>query len=194
MKSGCFRAALGLAVLLATVAPNVVHAQHLDDSAGLSAGEAAGLAAAAVTLPAGHRPLFLIPYMKSHSGTPDPSATIISLTNVNGATACPTSVAWNIGFGGTSCVTTLNLAGGGAVGDTGEHCSRNVPGDVATCNATCAPGLGFIEGKAIVGTTIACVNRIAVDARLYHLQVNDGPTTAIADLKAVRLPLGNKGD
>ena len=105
---------------------------------------------------------------------------------------------WRFGFGGTACTTTLNLAGGVAatnlIGDTGEHCSRGVPFAVAVCNATCAPGLAAIEGKAVVGTRPACVNRLAVDARLYHLGANDVPTNAVADLKVARLPQGNKGD
>ena len=194
MKTRSLLTALGLFALLTGVGSEKAHAQIADDGAGLSATDPSETATSAVSLPAGHVAVFLIPYMKSHSGTPDPSATVISLTNVGGTTACATSVAWNIGFGSTSCTTILSLAGGVKVGDTGEHCSRTVPGDVASCNATCSPGLGFIEGKAIVGTTSACVNRIAVDARLYHLQVNDGPTTGVASLKVVRLPYGNKGD
>jgi len=187
MRRGYLLVALGLTVALAGVTPDVARAQVADDVNGHG-----GVAAA---LAPGHVAVFLVPYLKSHSGTADPSATVISISNVGGATACPTSVDWKIGFGGTSCTTTLTLNGGLPVGDTGEHCSRGVPGDVASCNATCAPALGFIEGKAVIGTTPACVNRIAVDARLYHLGANgDVPTNAIADLKVVRLPLGNKGD
>ena len=194
MKTGSLLATLGLSAMLIGVAPEWTHAQITGDGSGLSAADPSEVTTAAVTLPAGHVAVFLIPYMRSHAGTADPSATIISLTNVAGTTACPTSVAWALGFGGTSCTTTLSLAGGGKVGDTGEHCSRSVPGDVAVCNATCSPGLAFAEGKAVVGTTSTCVNRIAVDARLHHMSVNDGPTTAIGSLKVVRLPYGNKGD
>jgi len=185
MKSGSLLAILGLTLAIAA-GPQVARAQEADDSH--------GSARIGSALAPGHVAVFLVPYLKSHAGTADPSATIISVSNVGGVTACPTSVDWKIGFGGTSCTTTLNLAGGLPVGDTGEHCSRNVPGDVATCNSTCVGGLNFIEGKAVIGTTPACVNRIAVDARLYHLGPNDVPTNAIADLKVVRLPLGNKGD
>jgi len=77
---------------------------------------------------------------------------------------------------------------------TGEHCSRAVPSDVASCNTTCFPELLGSEGKAVIATTSGCVNRIAVDARLYQLGANDGPTNAVADLKVIRLPLGNKGE
>jgi len=186
MKSGKLLAVLGLTLALAVVKTDAVRAQSGDDSP--------GEARVGPALAPGHVAVYLVPYLKSHSGTPEPSATVISLSNVGGVTACPTSVDWKVGFGGTACTTTLTLAGGLPVGDTGEHCSRGVPGDVATCNATCVAGLGFIEGKAVVGTTPACVNRIAVDARLYYFGAGDVPTHAATDLKVIRLPLGNKGD
>lgn len=195
MKRAHLVAILGLTLMLSAVTPSAVLAQADVDSRSPHPLQPA----AAASLPVGHIAVFLIPYMSSQTGSPsDRTATIVSITNVGGTTACPTSVDWRLGFGGAACTTTLNLSGGAVatnnIGATGEHCSRSVPGAVAACNATCAPDLTGIEGKAVVGTTSACVNRIAVDARLYHLGPGDVPTNAVADLKVVRLPQNNKGD
>ena len=195
----------GLALSLLGVMPDDVRAQREDGSfeepeASAPKEHSSALGASALSaLPAGHYPVFLVPYMRSATpGTNEWVATVISITNVGGTTSCPTSVDWRVGVGTSSlCTTTLNLGGGTAasnnIGQTAEHCSRFAP-NLASCYATCNPQLTADEGKVVIGTTSACLNRLAVDARLHQFASNDAETRAIVALKVIRLPYGNKGE
>ena len=143
-------------------------------------------------LPAGHVARYRLTYMTSQansSGTR--TATVISITNHSGV-SCSTSVDWRFGFGGVSCTTALTLG----PGQTGEHCSRPLPGAIASCNATCAPALNLIEGSAIVGSrNIAGCGLIAVDGRVYTtVGSTDSAVTSATNPHVVRIGAGNAGD
>lgn len=157
------------------------------------AGENVGLPAEVIDpeLPANHFPLYRVTYMSSQTATANRSATVISITN-NSFVTCGTSVDWRIGFGGTACTTTLVLG----PGQTGEHCTRPLPGAVSACNATCSPTLTNTEGSAIVGipATSGCAN-IAVSGRTYYTTgINDTGVAAVTDAKVVKIRNGNIGD
>lgn len=165
------------------------------DNVGLApdAGENAGLPADVIApeLPAGQAALYRITYMSSQTGTANRTSTVISITN-NSTVTCGTGVDWRIGLGGIACTTSVLLG----PGQTGEHCSRNLPFAVSACNATCSPILTNAEGSAIVGvsTTTGCAN-IAVSARTYHTTgTGDTGVAAVTDAKVVRIRNGNIGD
>lgn len=158
------------------------------------AADGKGLAASsAPRLPGGTLARYRVTYLNSQAPTSGiRSATIVSITN-NSFNTCTTGVDWRVGFGGLACTTSLVLG----PGQTGEHCSRNVPGTISICNSVCPGATGlFAEGSAIVGSTTAppC-DRIQVSARtVYTTGANDENLTAITDAKIVKLPLGNIGD
>jgi hypothetical protein len=130
--------------------------------------------------------------MNSQTTAAARSSTVISITNQSAGATCATSVDWRIGFGGVACTTTLVLG----PGQTGEHCSRPLPGAIAVCNATCAPALTNSEGSAIIGSqNITGCNFIAVDGRIYHTTgTADGAVAAITNPHVVRITTGNAGD
>ena len=148
--------------------------------------------AAAPELPAGHVPRYRLTYMTSQSLTAIRSATVVSITNQSGAT-CVTSVDWRFGLGGgAACTTTLSLG----PAQTGEHCSRPLPDEIANCNATCSPALTAIEGNAVIGSrNIAGCDRIAVDARIYYTTgATDTAVSAVSHPNIVKRGVGNIGD
>ena len=147
--------------------------------------------AAAPQLPAGHVARYRLTYMKSSTTTAIRSATVVSITNQSQGT-CVTSVDWRFGFGSATCTTTLSLGRG----QTGEHCSRPLPGAIATCNATCSPALDSIEGNAAIGSNnVTDCDRIGVDARLYYTTgTNDTAVSAVSNPNIVKRGLGNNGD
>src|SRR5262249_38053543 len=136
-------------------------------------------------------PVFLVPYWRSEPGI----STVVSITNL-GTTPCLTTVDWRNGLNGeVQCRTSLTIAGGTPVGSALEHCTR---GTFVLCDSTCDQSgvFGFRgEGNAVVGTESRCKNKIAVDARAYYERSTEfEDITAVADLKVIRLPSGNKGD
>jgi len=147
-------------------------------------------------------PVFLISFAASDvisAPAVNQQATVLSLTNVGGAASCRVSVEWRFGIDGLACTTMSTLEGGNAasdfVGDSRDHCTRSLPETIVRCNVVCDPPLDFYEGKAVVSTVPPCVDRIAVDARLYHTTgENDQQVTGIADVKVIRLFTGNFGD
>lgn len=146
---------------------------------------------ATIQLPAGHVARYRLTYMNSQTATANRSSTVISITNQSGR-SCVTSVDWRVGFGGVACTTTLLLG----PNQSGEHCSRPLPGAVAACNATCAPALTFTEGNAVIGSqNLAGCQLIAVDGRIYHtVGSTDGGVAAVTNPHVVRFGAGNAGD
>jgi hypothetical protein len=60
------------------------------------------------------------------------------------------------------------------------------------CNATCGPDFR-LEGAAIVRAEASCKAKLAVDARVYYFVLGES-VTGVADLKVIKLPMGNKGE
>jgi hypothetical protein len=155
-------------------------------------GDDVGPASASV---APQRPLdniarYRVTYVKSDATTVIRSATVVSITN-NSPTTCDTLVEWGTGFGEHVCTTKFTLGHG----RTGNQCSRDIPSDIATCNAACSSTLTF-EGNAVVDSTnlTPCAN-IAVSARTYYTSGStDDAVTAATDAKIVRINQGNRGD
>lgn len=177
---------LTVAAVAALATPSIAIAQQAD-------GGTPAVTSSATRLPAGTLARYRVTYMNSQAPTTGiRSSTIVSITN-NSFNTCTTGVDWRVGFGGLACTTTLVLG----PGQTGEHCSRNVPGTISVCNAICPGASGlFAEGNAVVGSTVAppC-DRIQVSARtVYTTGTDDGNLTAITDAKVVKMPLGNIGD
>ena len=147
-------------------------------------------------------PVFLISFAASDTVSApnvNQQATVLSLTHVGGDASCRVWVEWRLGSSTLACTTTSMLEGGSAenkfVGSSRDHCTRALPDAIVDCNEVCEPGLESYEGKAIVSTTAPCLDRIAVDARLYHTTgENDQQVTGIADVKVIRLFTGNLGD
>jgi len=147
-------------------------------------------------LPTGHVKRFVVGYMLSYAPSVPTiiprSATVISITNQSAST-CSTSVDWKTGFGATNSATTVLVLG---PRQTGEHCSRPLPMQVVSCNATANPALNGQEGNATVGSASvpsACVN-IAVDARVYYFRGQDYDVAAVVDVKVIKGSVTNKGD
>jgi len=136
-------------------------------------------------------PVFLVPYWRSEPGI----STVVSITNL-GTTPCLTTVDWRNGIdGAVRCRTSLTIGGGTPVGDALDHCTRDT---FVLCDSECDQSgvFGFRgEGNAVIGTESRCKNKIAVDARAYYETSTEfQDITAVADLKVIRLPSGNKGD
>src|SRR5262245_46898526 len=143
---------------------------------------------AVIVFPPPTYPVYVVPYMRGGDG----SATVVTVTNVGTAT-CTTAVDWKVGVGGVACTTYLTVHGGVPIGDALDHCTNP---NVVGCNATCAqPGpFGFrVEGAAVVRTEAHCRGTVAVDARIYYFDT-EFQVSGVADLKLVKLPLGNKGE
>ena len=134
-------------------------------------------------------PVWLVTFMKSTTGGGIQACTVISVTN-QGTKSCPTSVDFLLGTGSLVCTTTRTVE----PGETWEHCSRDVKSGIVTCNAACSPGLTFDEGRAIVRTTSACKQKIAVYPRVYYTSGGDGSVQAIADVNVVKIDKANAGD
>lgn len=76
-----------------------------------------------------------------------------------------------------------------------SSCTR---GTFVLCDSTCDQSGVFGlrgEGNAVVGTEPRCKNKIAVDARAYYQDSTEfEDVSAVAALRVVKLPAGNKGD
>ena len=165
--------------------PTEVLAQQADDSAGVVT-----LGAAATTAPR-----YTVTYMNSQTGGTIDSATVVSVTN-GGTEICDVVVNFYKGFapGTPVCTATyLNLN----PRETADFCSRSLPGQITTCNATCSPGLTSDEGKAVVysevESTLQC-KKIAVSGRVYYNSDGDTAVQGITDSYIVKYGTANKGD
>lgn len=147
--------------------------------------------AAAVTEGSQTAPVFVVPYWRSEPGI----STVVSITNL-GTTPCLTTVdRMNGTSGAIQCRTSLTIGGGTPVGQALDHCTR---GTFVLCDSTCDQSgvFGFRgEGNAVIGTEPRCKNKIAVDARTYYQDSTEfEDVSAVAALRVVKLPAGNKGD
>jgi hypothetical protein len=169
----------------------------------LIAGWAAG-PTAAVAMPAGHLPVYLIPFTKSVVPLVAPFnalvATVITITRVSGTLACDVSVDWRDDAGTFIMATTISTltppsATSQGVGGGDTHCSNAAfSSDVVGCDTY--TGLTSYQGKAVVGVKAPCnVNNVAVDARLIYFDFSTAAVVAAHSLKVLRPHnLGNKGD
>lgn len=179
-------ALFSLALVSVGLPPQAARAQAPDGSRVRS--ESVGVAP---ELAVGHVARYRVTYTTSQTSAANRTSSVVSITNKSGVT-CSTSVDWRIGFAGLACTTVLTLG----PGQTGEHCSRPLPGAVSVCNRTCAVPLTTYEGSGIVGsnTVVGCQN-IAVSARTYHTTGStDSAVAAATDAKVVRIGVGNSGD
>ena len=134
-------------------------------------------------------PVWLVPFMTSTAVGSINATTVITLSN-QGTAFCSTVVEFRNASDSLACTTTIGLG----PGQTLEHCSRGLPPQIVGCNATCSPQLVYNEGKAIVGMSSKCKSKIAVDARVYHTDGNDGTVQAIAPVKVIKIGKSNTGD
>lgn len=182
-------AAAAIAVLLPFSTASYVHAESSDGSTGVE-GSASELAP-------GTSARFRVGYILSDTSSTPRSATVVTVVN-EATVPCTISVDWRKGFsatgiGGVICTTTFV---GLARGQSAEFCSRSLPGQVSTCNSTCAPGLTFDEGNAVVGsTTGAACAKITVGARTYYFSnAADTAIAAITDPAIAKFGTGTIGD
>lgn len=108
---------------------------------------------------------YLVTYASSITKVPR-TASAITLVNDAGAD-CAVTVDFFTGFAPTTpaCSLTAVIPGGFAY----DFCTRDLPVNITTCNATCAAPLIYFEGKAVIYTdsSPAC-RKIAVNARQYY--------------------------
>lgn len=148
-----------------------------------------GFAGASAEYPA-TTPVYVVPFMAGDYY----QDTVITIANLD-QRECDTVVEWKIGHGTFTCPTRLRLAGGSPVGDALTHCFRRTTGLPVSCATWCDLPNPRLEGAAIIRTSAACRNKIAVDARHYTFAYDEsGVVTGVTELKVVKLPGGNKGD
>jgi hypothetical protein len=133
-------------------------------------------------------PRYLVTYMNSQTRNKIRSATVVSVTNqAKQPNRVVVSYYWGLGN---------SVAGSSAFsippGWTIDFCTRNLPGEITTCNSVPKPELTFNEGRAIVSSTLS---GIAVSARVYYTSgKGDEELLAITDSKIVNFGEGNNGD
>ena len=135
-------------------------------------------------------PRYLVTFMRSQTGVPIRSATIVSVTNQSPKPNLVT-VSWFRGFTDNSSpvgITSMIIPPDFQV----DFGSRNLPGDLTVVNAIPSPELTFDEGRAIVSSQLP---EIGVSVRLYYTSGdNDEQLLAISDSKVVVFGQGNHGD
>lgn len=142
----------------------------------------------AVALPA--TPRYLVTFMRSQTGVPIRSATVVSITNQSPKPNLVT-VSWFLGFSSNSSPvgTASMIIPPDFEVDFG---SRDLPGELTVVNVIPSPELTFDEGRAIVSSWLP---EIAVSARLYYTSGDsDEQLLAITDSKVVVFGQGNHGD
>ena len=171
--------------------------------AGLIASWVAG-PTAAVAMPAGHLPVYLIPFAKSVVPLVAPFnatvATVITITRVGGTLACDVSVDWRDDAGTFIMATTVTTltppnATSQGIGGGDTHCSNAAfSGDIVGCDTY--TGLVSYQGKAVIGVKAPCsANNIAVDARLIYFDFATATVRGAHSLKVLKPHnLGNKGE
>jgi hypothetical protein len=135
-------------------------------------------------------PRYLVTFMRSQTGVPIRSATIVSVTNQSPKPNLVT-VSWFLGFSDNSSPvgTASMIIPPDFEVDFG---SRDLPGELTVVNVLPSPELVFDEGRAIVSSWLP---EIAVSARLYYTSGdNDEQLLAITDSKVVLFGQGNHGD
>lgn len=135
-------------------------------------------------------PRYLVTFMRSETGGPVRSATIVSVTNQAQVPNLVT-VAWFRGFSNNSSPvgTAAMIIPPDFQVDFG---SRDLPSELTVVNAIPSPPLTFDEGRAIVSSALP---EIGVSARLYYTSGDsDEQLLAISDSKVVVFGQGNLGD
>jgi hypothetical protein len=135
-------------------------------------------------------PRYLVTFMRSQTGVPVRSATIVSVTNQASRPNLVT-VSWFLGFSDNSSPvgTASMIIPADFQVDFG---SRNLPGELTNVNVIPSPELTFDEGRAIVSSRLP---EIGVSARLYYTSgERDEQLLAISDSKVVVFGQGNHGD
>ena len=135
-------------------------------------------------------PRYLVTYMNSQTGGRVRSATVVTVTNQSEKPNLVT-VSYFKGFsnntspvGSTSFLIPPDF--------TVDFSSRDLPGELTTCNSICNPELVFDEGRAIVSSKRP---EIGVSSRVYYTRGDDDlDLLSITDSKVVRFGQGNKGD
>lgn len=185
MKTATFILLLAAALTFGMGAPSAVAQNRPDEGGGKVSPQ----------LPVGVTARYRVTYFYSNTNVsfPPRNASIVSVTNQN-TVSCTVAVDWRFGSGPLACGTSA-VVGPGA---TFDFCTRTLPFNVVACNSTCpAPGLTFVEGSAVVGSSTATTGceKIAVSARtVYTGATADTSISAITDAKVVRVDLGNRGD
>jgi hypothetical protein len=136
------------------------------------------------------KPRYLVTYMNSQTLGRVRSATVVTVTNQSDKPNL-VSVSYFKGFtdntspvGSTSFLIPPDF--------TVDFSSRNLPGELTTCNSICNPELVFDEGRAIVSSRLP---QIGVSSRVYYTRGDDDlDLLSITDSKVVRFGAGNKGD
>jgi hypothetical protein len=135
-------------------------------------------------------PRYLVTFMRSQTGVPIRSATIVSVTNQSPKPNLVT-VSWFRGFtnNNSPVATTSMIIPADFQVDFG---SRDLPGELTDVNVIPSPELTFDEGRAIVSSQLP---EIGVSVRLYYTSGdNDEQLLAISDSKVVVFGQGNHGD
>src|SRR3984957_10315457 len=135
-------------------------------------------------------PRYLVTFMRSQTGVPIRSATVVSITNQSPKPNLVT-VSWFRGFtNNNSPVGTASMI---IPADFQvDFGSRNLPGDLPNVNVIPSPELTFDEGRAVVSSRLP---EIGVSARLYYTSgERDEQLLAISDSKVVVFGQGNHGD
>ena len=135
-------------------------------------------------------PRYLVTFMRSQTGVPVRSATVVSVTNQAPRPNLVT-VSWFLGFSDNSSpvgTATMIIPPDFQV----DFGSRSLPSELTVVNAVPSPELTFDEGRAIVSSRLP---EIGVSARLYYTSGdNDEQLLAISDSKVVVFGQGNHGD
>jgi hypothetical protein len=135
-------------------------------------------------------PRYLVTYMNSQTRGRIRSATVVSVTNQSDKIN-RVFVSYFKGFTDNTnpvCVCAYAIPPDFTV----DFCSRNLPGEITTCNCVCAPELTFDEGRAIVSSMWP---EIGVSSRVYYTTGDDDTELlAITDSKIVAFGRGNHGD
>jgi len=135
-------------------------------------------------------PRYLVTFMRSQTGVPIRSATVVSITNQSPKPNLVT-VSWFRGFtNNNSPVGTASMI---IPADFQvDFGSRNLPGELTNVNVIPSPELTFDEGRAIVSSRLP---EIGVSARLYYTSGDrDEQLLAISDSNVVVFGQGNHGD
>jgi hypothetical protein len=135
-------------------------------------------------------PRYLVTFMRSQTGVPIRSATVVSITNQSPKPNLVT-VSWFRGFtNNNSPVGTASMI---IPADFQvDFGSRSLPGELTNVNVIPSPELTFDEGRAIVSSRLP---EIGVSARLYYTSGDrDEQLLAISDSNVVVFGQGNHGD
>lgn len=135
-------------------------------------------------------PRYLVTYMNSQTQSRIRSATVVTVTNQSNLI----NRVWVSFFKGLTDNTSPVGVCAFAIPPefTIDFCSRDLPGEITTCNCICDPELVFDEGRAIVSSMWP---EIGVSSRVYYTEGDrDTQMLAITDSKIVAFGKGNNGD